>query len=220
MPMLLISPTEPELLRRMGETSTAPETYGADILIPGYGGLTGLQRKTTDDLLASASDGRLERELPLLRRLPRRALILEGRWTWTADGMLAEARKPVTYRQVMGILASVTWVHEVPILPTADLHETAELVGALEKWAGKAKHPSLLRRPSVRKESAWGTATSRDFARHLLQSFPGVGITLADAIYDRFGRVPLAWTVSEKELLTVPGIGPHRARALHRSLES
>jgi hypothetical protein len=40
-----------------------------------------------------------------------------------------------------------------------------------------------------------------------LQGVEGLGYTRACAVYDYFGRLPLKWDVTEKELLKVPGIG-------------
>ena len=216
--MILVSPTEPKLLRAVGKSSSLAEQRGADYLIPSAEGLLiSVQRKTVEDLLASVFDGRLEREVLLLKRNPS-LLIIEGQPSWTTDGFLMSRRR-WTLRQHYALILSLQFEHGVAVMQTASMSETAQLLRAMETWASKSKHLSLLRRPTAASASEWGKATDRDFARHLLQGFPGVGVTLADAIIDTFGRVPLAWTVSESDLESVPGIGKRRAESLWRSLE-
>jgi len=216
--MVLVSPTEPLVLRAVGTQSRLPEKWGADLLLPAAGRLLGVQRKTVDDLLASLEDGRLQLELAQLRKLELRSLLLEGYPEWTADGWLLSRRR-YTRNQFWGIIFSVSFVFGVPVLWTGSLDESVGLVRSLARWLTKGAHRSLMRRPTARSASEWGTATDRDFARHLLQGFPGVGSVLAEAIFDHFDRIPLAWDVSRKELAEVPGIGPKRADALWRSLE-
>ena len=66
---------------------------------------------------------------------------------------------------------------------------------------------------------SWGTSTREDFARFLLQGFPGIGTALADAILERFGAVPLSWCCTFDELKSVPGIGERRAKTLWELLQ-
>jgi ERCC4-type nuclease len=215
--MILVSPTEPPLLRSIGRTSSLPEERGADYLLPSAAGsLVAVQRKTVDDLVSSVADGRLEREVVLLRR-QMSILLLEGLPDWTSNGTLLSRRR-WTKAQHYGLLLSLQLEFGIPVLSTPSITDTADLIHCLESWLRKPVHLSLLRRPTANQSSEWGTATDRDWGRHLLQSFPGVGVVLADAILDTFGRVPLAWTCSYPEFLTVPGIGERRARALWQSL--
>lgn len=217
--MILVSPAEPAALRAIGRTSPLPESRGADFLLPAHGSVLALQRKTfPDDLLSSLEDGRLEREMSQLKRSPIRALLLEGRPMWTGDGLLL-ARRRYTREQVWGIVLSIMFEFGTPIVWTASLDETAGLVAAAEAWFQKGAHRSLYRRPTAAQTTDWGKATDRDWARHFIQGFPGVGSVLAEAIFDRFSRVPLAWDVSFQDLASVDGIGPKRSRALWTALE-
>jgi len=217
--MILVSPAEPPTLRALGRTSPLPESRGADFLLPAHESVLALQRKTfPDDLLSSLEDGRLEREMSQLKRSPIRTLLLEGRPMWTGDGLLLSRRR-YTRAQVWGVIFSIMFEFGTPILWTASLDETAGVVSAAESWFRKGAHRSLYRRPTAASSTGWGKATDRDWARHFLQGFPGVGSVLAEAIFDRFGRVPLGWEVSYQELSSVDGIGPKRARSLWTALE-
>lgn len=97
-----------------------------------------------------------------------------------------------------------------------DLADTVGMVRDLEEWTRKAKHGSLMRRPGAK--GAWGKATTREWAIHTLQGFDGIGADIAGRIFDKFGCVPLAWTVSEKDLMQVHGVGKVRAKRMVESL--
>ena len=223
--MLLVSPTDRELLSLLREkamSSYLPERYGADVLavVEGHGKLA-IQRKTfPDDLLASLSDGRLARELPLLAQAEFPVLIVEGQPLWTADGHLMQPwNSRWTRAQLRNLLRSVWRVHGVSVEHTDNLDDTAAAVLELETWFRKDVHRSLLTRPKTSTKDDWGLSNRRDFGRFFLQGLPGVGSTLAEQIFDHFGRVPLHWDCNLEELMSVYGIGKKRARALWEALQ-
>jgi ERCC4-type nuclease len=213
---ILISPTEPAELRELGITSAIPEEYGADFLWGCPAGLVGVQRKTVTDLLASLQDGRLAREMGQLGAVDVPVLLVEGRPRWTVEGMMLA----VAFRREAwaGLLLSVQFAHGIAVVATDDLRDTAFWLGAAVEWFGKSEHRSLRTRPKP--TDSWGDYTREAFETQLLQSFPGVGAELAGRIVKQFGGVPLRWTVGERELRKVKGIGPERARAMLEALSS
>ena len=216
--MILCSPTEPASLRAIGKVSRIPESWGADVVVPGAR-LVAIQRKTVDDLIDSLADGRLEREWALLRKAGCGTLLIEGRPTWTQEGYLEMSRRRFTMRQWWGVIWSSALVHGLQVIHTGSLRETVGCVDFLHTWLQKRDHRGLFTRPTANTTSEWGKATDRDWARHILQSFPGVGPTLADAIYDHFGHAPLAWSVGKDELAQVDGIGPLRLAGMWGALD-
>jgi len=52
---------------------------------------------------------------------------------------------------------------------------------------------------------------------HLLQSFPGVGPTIAGRIYDHYERVPMSWD-DDVHLEDVPGVGKEKANQMREAL--
>ena len=60
--------------------------------------------------------------------------------------------------------------------------------------------------------SMWGKADNREWQMHLLQGLPGIGVEMAGRVLDELG-MPLQWSVTEEELLRVPGMGPKKVRA-------
>jgi ERCC4-type nuclease len=199
-----------------------PERYGADVLVVVEGrGKLAIQRKTLpDDLLASLEDGRLARELPLLAQAEYPVLIVEGQPKWTADGHLMQTRASRwTKPQIRNLLRSVWRTHGIAVEQTVDINDTASAVLELEAWFRKDVHRSLLTRPKSMAKDSWGLSSKRDRARYLLQGFEGVGAAKAEAIFDHFGRIPLAWTVSLEQMTEIQGIGPKLAHSLFKTLE-
>lgn len=222
---MLVSPTEHELVPLLSGRAMShilPEQHGADVLVVATGkGRLAIQRKTfPDDLLASLEDGRLAREMAMLSRTEYPVLVIEGQPQWTADGhLMAPWASRWTQTQFRNLLRSVWWVHGVAVEYTANIEDTAKAVLEMESWFRKEVHRSLLSRPKRVSRDSWGKSSRRDFALFFLQGLPGVGSVLAEAILDRFGRVPMSWTCSMDELKTVDGIGEKRARALWELLQ-
>jgi len=218
MSIVLVSPTEPLLLRQLGTVSPLPESRGADYLIPtAQGFLVGLQRKTISDLVQSLHDGRLHEGLTKMTQLPIRILVIEGRPMWSDTGeMLGTRGRGVSLGGWWGIMCSVQ-ARGIWVLTTGSLDETGVLLSYLPMWFAKPRHAIMDNRHGP--VSPWGHASSRDWALHVLQGFEGIGPEVAGAIYDHFGGLPLRWTVTEKDLLQVKGIGKGRARKLLAALE-
>jgi ERCC4-type nuclease len=214
---VLVSPTEPALLRKLGTTSLVPEQYGVDFLWTSpHFGLVGVQRKEVKDFVASVRDGRLTKEVGQMKSLGLSMLVLEGKATWTNDGMATFTQQSWTTSQHYGTLWSLQsqgcWIST-----TISLQETSELLQRFLKWAAKQRHSSLASRTTPSPDE-WGTVGNREWAIHLLQGFKGIGPVQAAAIYDWFDGVPISWDVDAIELVQIPGIGEKRAEAMINAL--
>jgi len=191
-----------------------PERFGADILIRphrSWGGWVGVQRKELSDLLSSLGDGRFSEQVQKLTRCRTGILLIEGRPSWTTDGVLVSSYgRPITRESWRALLWSVRhtglWVDF-----TDGLADTLVYLASLDGWLSKERHGSLISRPKP--EGRWGVVGSRDWERHMLMGLPGIGAQLAEAILDTVGY-PLRLGVSADELLAVPGLGPRRVAAI------
>lgn len=210
--MILVSPAEPKQLRDIGESSSLSETYGADILITGYEKLIGIQRKQfPGDFLNSLTDGRLQTSLIKLTQCTMGILVLEGKPAWSYSGALIGVKygQGVTYTRnhLRSLLFSVQSELEIGTHWTDSIADTIELIQDLEAWAQKDEHSTLFTRPNAKKGNMERKISARTKAAWVLQGVEGLGYTRACAVYDHFGRLPLQWDVTEKELLQVPSIG-------------
>ncbi len=214
--VFLVAPTEPRVIKTLGRTSSIPEQYGVDILFFAHGKFAGVQRKELSDLVASVYDGRLSKELGMMKRLSSATVLVEGRPAFTTEGELVHPGARITKVQLYSVVYSIQLEHGVAVGWTIDERDTVEAVYCLRRWLQKAEHRSLLQRPKP--QGPWGHLTSRDWGLYLLQGFPGVGAELAGRIFDYFGRVPLSWDCTPEELMEVEGVGPKRADSLFRAL--
>lgn len=213
---MLIAPSEPKSIKILGKSSTVPERFGADVLFSTKLGMVGVQRKEISDLIASLQDGRLTKEIGQLQRCAIGMLVVEGRLKWSTDGALMgrDYGQPWTRTAHRNLLRSVQqrgiWVEA-----TDDTGDTVVSVLELQSWANK-KHDSLARRPGP--QSPWGKADSREWAAWFLQGLEGVGPELAQRMVEKFGRPPLAWTVTADDLMSIDGVGPKKAKQMMEAL--
>lgn len=214
---MLLSPTEHKLHKyNLGKIHMAPEEHGVDILMVAKGRKLGVQRKAVPDLLASVEDGRLTREIAMMKQLDQAILLIEGRMAFDGDGNLLgnDYGRRWTRGSIQGLLWSARqkgcWVQH-----TDGLADTVQTLVNLELWWKKGRHTTLEQRPGA--TSPWGTSPSdRDYAMYVLQSVPGVGVELAGRIYDLYG-LPLAWTIGKDALMKVPGIGKVKATKMMKA---
>ena len=110
-------------------------------------------------------------------------------------------------------------VHGVIIDWTEDLPDTVLYLKSMRSFLTAEKHTGLFTRPNVK--GLWNVPTSKDVELWILQSFPGIGPTTADAIIQYFnGEVPLKWTCTFEELCRVKNVTRSKARELWNYLPS
>lgn len=222
---MLIAPTEPPLLKRLGTVSLTPEAMGVDVLWVASGEegpplRIGIQRKAfPGDFLSSLQDGRLQKELAQMASLDHAFLILEGLGSWTGDGalLLPHSSRQVTRRHMFGFLASLQSQYRVGWLQTSDLSDTCEAVVALREWFQKPNHLSLTSRPKP--VAPWGSAHSPEWRAWFWQGFPGVGPGTAANLAAAFDPLPFTFTHPSADLRAVKGVGKKRAGEILALLE-
>jgi ERCC4-type nuclease len=215
---IFVAPTEPLALRTMGKVHTLPERFGCDVLWMHGGNRYGIQRKEWHDLLASVADGRLVKEIGQMRSgNVRGVVVIEGPVSWTTEGEIVTGYVSNWDRNRWWSVQLAIQLEGVWVITTPSLADTIAFVRTFNTWTKKRAHGSLSARPGAK--GVWGTrANDRDWAKHLLTGFPGLGPGNADKIYDAFGRAPIKWDCEMKDLLAVPGIGPKKAIALWKAL--
>jgi ERCC4-type nuclease len=126
--------------------------------------------------------------------------------------MLTTARPSLSKDQLRGLLWSAQhrglWV-----VHTDDIDDSVAAIAHLRAWLDKLRHTSLETRRTTTPPTG-----SREWAVHLLQSFPLVGPVSAAAIHDHFGGLPLSWSCTLGDLAAVKGVGPVRAEGLWSAL--
>lgn len=217
---MLVSPTEPLRLRNLGSSSSLPERYGSDFLIVANHLRIGVQRKEfPSDFLASLAGDRFYDLVRKMQDLDMAVLIVEGRGRWTEEGNLEKSYgAPMSRQAFYSLIFSLMFQWGIQVFQNGSMDETVAMLEALESWAKKEDHRSLNVRTNV-KGDGWGVVKDRDRAVHVLQSWQGVGPEMGGAIYDHFGRLPLRWDVSEKEMLGVRGVGKVQVKRFGEMVE-
>ena len=226
MTTVLVSPTDGELREELGDTaiiSSIPEERGCDVVVFLPSLSIGVQRKSVPhDFYLSIKDGRLAKELPLMReRTTIPILILENEPGFDSRGLLRSSDHrhpyPVTEEGYKKLILSVKYTQGVDVDATSSIEDTAKRIKWYIQYFSKGKHKSLFSRSPL--VAQWGIESRKERALYLLQGFPGVGPSLAENIWDHFQTVPLKWCCSKEELGEVPLVGKSRLEKLWSVLQ-
>lgn len=216
---IYLSPTEHDLKSLIPDAiySSVCEANGCDVITPTRHGLIGFQRKTLPDLESSLRDGRFALQLAQLRSSPAlisRFVILElDRNRRTTDGRSFLDSSLTS--QSLTTIGLKLFFNDTHLIECPDIQSTIALIGRVADYLESDGRDRLTRpKPSG---NAWGTRSNRDWGIHVLQSFPGIGPRTAGLIYDAFG-LPLTWSVTEKDLTSIPGVGKVIAKRLIAAL--
>ena len=119
------------------------------------------------------------------------------------------------FHSVAEFLTSVSlrWVHKVEF--TLSVSETAERLKELDAYFTKDFDQHLLH---LTRSRPFTMKREDDLQEYILTGFPGIGSERARAIIECFGTLPLQWTVDEKQLSRVEGIGKVTAKKLIEAL--
>jgi len=224
---ILASPTEPKEAIEALSAIISPlcEERGADYLIYSKYGLAGLQRKEVPhDFMASFTDGRMARETSLLTKCCKFSRVIgEGRFRYWPDGRVVTGRggsktktpelSRFTRNHIRGMIFDIELVKGIYVDWTEDLQDTISYIKSLDKFLAREKHLGLYARPSA--SGAWYVPTSKDLYLWILQSFQGVGPSIADSIVQHFGgRLPIKWDCAFEELCHVPKLRVKKAQEI------
>ena len=192
------------------------ETFGADYLVETTTGTLAIQRKAIGDLISSltASDT-LGREISKLRFADIPWLVVEGNWEETDRVLQARDFSQGALRKLLtSVRREGVWVQH-----TTCVGDTALWIAEQIEYWNNERHDSLLMRPR-QPASVRAADQQRERALEVLMSFAGVGRRRAEAIYDEFRGVPLAWMCSVEQLAALPRIGEVTAQRLMEQLDS
>jgi len=160
-----------------------------------------VERKTARDFVDSIIDPErnLFRQIADLKRTyDRPVLILEGRDLYA---------RQVGAASIRGALATVAIDFHIPIIPTEDQNETAEVIAILAKREGQeGREPKVHGHKTAR--------TLKEQQEYLISAIPNVGPALAKNLLKHFGSVQRIMTASSEELQEVEKVGPKIAERI------
>lgn len=217
---MLVAPAEPkQFLELSGDNqfSTFPETYGGDFAFFPAGKVAVVQRKECSDLIASVrTDDRMSTGLSKMMSADRAAILFEGKWGWDRDGRSTKVKgagRDGFLRSQFDGICMAAQANDVFVLFSDSIGDSIRVLRQYESFLSRESHTSLFTRPKSRIEE-WGTARSRPWAIRFYQSWDGISVVTAGAIYDAIG-LPLHWDDDmAARLKAIPGIGPKRIKSL------
>jgi len=160
-----------------------------------------IERKTAQDFVASIIDPQrnLFRQIAdLSRSYAKPILILEGRDLYTRN---------LSPSSIQGALASIAVDYGVPIIPTEDQDETAQVIALLA-----ARERKEGREPKVHGHKT--ARTLKEQQEYLVSAIPSVGPAVARKLLRHFGSIERIMTASKEELRQVELVGPKIAERI------
>ena len=228
--------------KKLGQPPLAFLEHG-DYLLRGNGVTCLIERVTNSGLLADIESGRMVEKLEGCAEDADIALLLiEGLILPARDGSTLLQKEGYTFNyydlkgshfpegadlrmtfrrvnwhfhSVAEFLTSVSlrWVHKWEF--TLSPSETAERLKELDEYFSKGFDQHLLH---LQRSRPFDMKRGDSLHEYILTGFPGIGLERAKAIIECFGALPLRWTVDEKQLSRVEGIGKVTARKLIEAL--
>jgi len=192
----------PAALRALGVVIDIQTLDAGDYVVPGG---TRIERKTVRDLHLTLAEGRFWTQVNRLRARCSYPILL-------VEGVRLDA-DIVDVASVRGALVSLL-NRGLVVVRSENVVDSARWIRDIAHSRGHGRRRSL-QRPYV---APTGERDSPAVAA--LCAIPDVSVVTAHALLDRFGSIRGLATATPKELRSVNGIGPQRAGAIARTLDT
>ena len=168
-----------------------------------------IERKTINDFLESIIDGRLYNQLGKMASNYNSPMIL-------VEGSQSElfTIRNIHRNAIIGTLTTIALNYRIPVIFTADAHETAEYIFVT------AKREQLKSGSEIRLRVGHKGLSIGQQQRFIVESLPSVGPALAISLLEKFGSIKNIANASEQGLQEIENLGPKKARQIIRVLGS
>ena len=181
----------------LGISVKTEQLTSADYLVSGK---VGVELKKVPDFVASIIDGRLLLQARELKQnFEKAVLIIEG------EEDIYAIRK-VHANAIRGMLASLVLDFGIPVLYTKDPKDTAALLAVMAK-----------REQDKNREFSYHAAKPRSIKEQqefIVSSLPGMGVQTSRLLLENFKSIKSLVNASEKELISIKGIGEKTVKSL------
>jgi ERCC4-type nuclease len=165
-----------------------------------------VERKRTHDFLNSIYDGRLFEQVERLATVYKKSIMLvEGKID------LENVPNPSVF---WGALAKIIANHNISIIFTSDLNDTAMFLSKLSQKIQEEKRKQLIakHKPKIY------TISQRQLLT--IQNLPNIGPTRAEKLLKKFGSVKKIVNATDKEFLAIEGIGKKTVQEIRKLLDT
>ena len=181
----------------LGISVKTEQLTSADYLVSGK---VGVELKKVPDFVASIIDGRLlDQARELKNNFEKAVLIIEG------EEDIYSIRK-VHANAIRGMLAALVLDFGIPVLYTKDPKDTAALLAVMAK-----------REQDKNREFSYHAAKPRSIKEQqefIVSSLPGMGVQTSRLLLENFKTIKSLVNASEKELISIKGIGEKTVKSL------
>ena len=218
---VIITTNEPKKVRQLFDDKLEIP-MGFDMMLLTNSGRIGIERKKVPgDLLSSVADGRLNKEILAMREETQiQVLLLHGIIRYHEDGKLKVwGKRPGrdwTKKGITNLLRTIQYVEGVYVETAANNRELVEVVHDLQEYFDKGSHTSLKSRPRI--QTDWIVPTHGEKVIYFYNGLPGVGITGAKKLYDRFPAPLQLYGASVDEIMKIPRVGRVMAQGIYQFL--
>ncbi|MCS7134267.1 MAG: helix-hairpin-helix domain-containing protein [Candidatus Pacearchaeota archaeon] len=164
-----------------------------------------IERKTMTDFINSTFNKRLIKQLQNLKQYPKKLLLIEG----PNDEIYKNTK--INPNSVRGMVLSVIFDFDVPIIFTKDLSETVDFLILLDRRTNKKKMEKSL----VLKKKDMSLQELQQF---VLESFPGIGPVTAKNLLREFKTIKKIINAKEEELSKV--LNKNKIKIIKRIVET
>jgi ERCC4-related helicase len=186
----------------LGLSVQTGQLQSADYLISGR---VAVELKKVPDFVASIIDGRLlDQVRGLKQNFDKAVVIIEG------EEDIYAVRK-VHANAIRGMLSSIVLDFGVPVLYTKNPKDTAGLLAVMAKREQDKGGEFSLHQAKPQ--------SPRDQQEFVVSAFPGIGLSTARLLLQRFGSVKSLVNSSKKDLVSLEGIGEKTADRLLKLFE-
>ena len=170
-----------------------------------------IERKTINDFVSSMINKRLFQQITDMKRNYKHPLLIIEKEDH--QSLYKPTGHPnINENFVRGIILTITTTFDFPIVFTEGYEDTAEYLVLLAKRQLKPKKEFSL---AVKRKAF----SIKDQQQIILESFPGIGPSLAKMILKHFKSIRNFANSSEEDLEKVPKLGKKKAMILKRLLE-
>ena len=181
----------------LGISVKTEQLTSADYLVSGK---VGVELKKVPDFVASIIDGRLlDQARELKNNFEKAVLIIEG------EEDIYSIRK-VHANAIRGMLAALVLDFGIPVLYTKDPKDTAALLAVMAK-----------REQDKNREFSYHAAKPKSIKEQqefIVSSLPGMGVQTSRLLLENFKTIKSLVNASEKELISIKGIGEKTVKSL------
>ncbi|MHA1917768.1 MAG: DEAD/DEAH box helicase [Candidatus Ranarchaeia archaeon] len=191
-------------LARLGDKLNIKQLFVGDYVVSSD---TVIERKEVKDFVDSIVDNRLfEQCLKLKENYENPIIVIEGE---TIFGL-----RNIHPLAINGAISSVVLGWKIPILMVKNSEETAMLIHSLaRKEQIESKKPVKIR--GKKKQD-----TLQNTQEFIIAGFPGINVTIARRLLEKFGSIEKIMTATLEELTSVEGLGKVKASNLKRIISS